>query len=83
MGIYPRGKTWWISYFVGGRQRFESSRSSKKRDAPLRVLKPKDVAELRKERARTNAPFKALATNYGVSVFTAHRLCGKRVESAP
>jgi hypothetical protein len=24
-----------------------------------------------------------LATKYGVSVFTAHRLCGKRVESAP
>jgi integrase len=33
MGIYLRGKTWWISYFVGGRQRFESSRSTKKRDA--------------------------------------------------
>ncbi len=33
MGIYLRGKIWWISYFVGGRQRFESSRSPKKRDA--------------------------------------------------
>jgi integrase len=33
MGIYLRGKTWWINYFVGGRQRFESSRSTKKRDA--------------------------------------------------
>ena len=33
MGIYQRGKTWWITYFVGGRQRFESSRSTRKRDA--------------------------------------------------
>ena len=50
---------------------------------PLRVLKPKDVAEIRKERARTKAPFRTLATKYQISVFTAHRLCGKRVESAP
>lgn len=50
---------------------------------PLRVLKSKDVAELRKERARTKVPFRMLATKYGISVFTAHRLCGKRVESAP
>jgi DNA invertase Pin-like site-specific DNA recombinase len=50
---------------------------------PLRLLKPKDVTELRKERARTKAPFRTLATKYGISVFTAHRLCGKRVESAP
>ena len=33
MGIYQRGKTWWITYFVGGRQKFESSRSTKKSDA--------------------------------------------------
>ena len=33
MGIYQRGKTWWITYFVGGRQRFESARSTRKRDA--------------------------------------------------
>jgi DNA invertase Pin-like site-specific DNA recombinase len=45
---------------------------------PLRVLTRKDVAELRKERARTKAPFRELATKYGISVFTAHRLCGKR-----
>jgi len=42
---------------------------------PLRVLKPKDVAELRRERARTNATFRELASKYGVSVFTAHKLC--------
>jgi DNA invertase Pin-like site-specific DNA recombinase len=45
---------------------------------PLRVLKPTDIAELRKERARTKAPFRTLALKYGISVFTAHRLCAKR-----
>jgi integrase len=33
VGIYRRGKTWWISYTVGGCQRFESTRSTKKLDA--------------------------------------------------
>jgi DNA invertase Pin-like site-specific DNA recombinase len=46
---------------------------------PLRVLKPKDISELRKERARTKATFRALATKYGLSVFTVHKICaGKR-----
>lgn len=45
---------------------------------PLRVLKPKDVAELRKERARTNATFRELAAKYGTSVFTAHRVCVRK-----
>src|SRR5882762_9436427 len=45
MGIYLRGKTWWISYFVGGRQRFESSRSTKKRNA-------RQLLEIRKGAAR-------------------------------
>jgi DNA invertase Pin-like site-specific DNA recombinase len=42
---------------------------------PLRVLKPKDVAELRKERARTKATFRDLAAKYKTMVFTAHKLC--------
>ena len=42
---------------------------------PLRVMKPKDVAELRRERRRTKAPFRSLATKYGISVFTAYKLC--------
>jgi DNA invertase Pin-like site-specific DNA recombinase len=50
---------------------------------PLRVLTAEDITKLRKERARTKAPFRTLATKYQISVFTAHRLCGKRVESAP
>lgn len=44
---------------------------------PLRVLKPKDVAELRKERARTNATFRELATKHGLSVWTVHKLCSR------
>jgi DNA invertase Pin-like site-specific DNA recombinase len=49
---------------------------------PLRVMKPKDVAELRRERIRTKAPFRTLATKYGISVWSAHRLCGRRQRSA-
>lgn len=45
---------------------------------PLRVLTPKDVAELRRERGRTKATFRELATKYGISVFTAYKLCAKR-----
>ena len=44
---------------------------------PLRVLTPKEVAELRKERVRTKASFREIALKYGVSVFTAHSLCKK------
>jgi DNA invertase Pin-like site-specific DNA recombinase len=44
---------------------------------PLRVLKPQDVAELRKERKRTKAPFRTLATKWGLSVWTVHKLCTK------
>jgi integrase len=40
-----RGKTWWINYFFGGRQRFESSRSTKKRDA-------QELLDIRKGNAR-------------------------------
>ena len=45
---------------------------------PLRILKPRDVAELRKERARKKVPFRTLATKYGISVFSAYKLCAKR-----
>lgn len=45
---------------------------------PLRVLQPRDVAELRKDRAQTKAPFRKLAKDFGISVFTAHRLCTTR-----
>jgi DNA invertase Pin-like site-specific DNA recombinase len=44
---------------------------------PLRRLTNEEIAKLRKERSRTKAPFRRLATKYGVSVFTAHALCKK------
>lgn len=44
---------------------------------PLRVLSSKAVGELRKERARTKATFRELATKFGISVFTAHKLCSR------
>jgi DNA invertase Pin-like site-specific DNA recombinase len=42
---------------------------------PLRVLKPKNVAEIRKERARTKTSFRELASRHGISVFTAYKVC--------
>jgi DNA invertase Pin-like site-specific DNA recombinase len=58
----------------------EHARSQGKRlgRPPLRVLTRKDVAELRKERARTKTPFRNLAAKYHVSIFTAHRLCKRK-----
>ena len=57
MGIYLRGSTWWISYFVGGRQRFESSRSTKKRDARQLLEVRKGAArEGRLRLTKSNAP---------------------------
>jgi DNA invertase Pin-like site-specific DNA recombinase len=43
----------------------------------LRVLGPKDVIELRKLRRRYELPFRELAERFGVSVWTAHKLCQK------
>jgi DNA invertase Pin-like site-specific DNA recombinase len=42
---------------------------------PLRVLKPEEVINLRKERIRTKATFREHATKYGTSVFMAHKIC--------
>jgi DNA invertase Pin-like site-specific DNA recombinase len=50
---------------------------------PLRRLTSKEVAELRSERAKRKSPFRTLATKYGISVFTAHKLCGRSRQSAP
>jgi DNA invertase Pin-like site-specific DNA recombinase len=44
---------------------------------PLRTLTVGEIARLRSERTRTQAPFRTLATKYGISVFTAHRLCSR------
>jgi DNA invertase Pin-like site-specific DNA recombinase len=45
---------------------------------PLRTLTAEEITKLRRERARTKAPFRTLAAKYGVSVFTAHKLGTKR-----
>jgi DNA invertase Pin-like site-specific DNA recombinase len=45
---------------------------------PLRVLTAEDITKLRRERTRTKAPFRTLATKYGLSVWTVHKLCGRR-----
>jgi len=42
---------------------------------PLRRLTPEEVMKLRKERVRTKTPFRRLAATYGISIFTAHKLC--------
>ncbi len=58
----------------------EHARSQGKRlgRPPLRVMTRKDVAELRKERKRTNATFRELAAKHRISVFTAHQLCARK-----
>jgi DNA invertase Pin-like site-specific DNA recombinase len=45
---------------------------------PLRKLTRGEVADLRKQRAHGKLPFRILAKNFGVSVWTAHRLCAGR-----
>lgn len=38
-GLYKRGNVWWITYFDAlGHQRFESSKSSNKKDAEKRLV---------------------------------------------
>jgi DNA invertase Pin-like site-specific DNA recombinase len=50
---------------------------------PLRRLTPKEIGQLKSERAKRKSPFRTLATKYGISVFTAHKLCRRSRESAP
>jgi DNA invertase Pin-like site-specific DNA recombinase len=45
---------------------------------PLRKLSTTETRQLRTERARRNVPYRVLAKNFGVSVWTAHRLCAGR-----
>jgi DNA invertase Pin-like site-specific DNA recombinase len=49
---------------------------------PLRQLTDEEVAKLRRERARTKAPFRELARKYHVSVWAAHRICTKHGQSS-
>jgi DNA invertase Pin-like site-specific DNA recombinase len=43
---------------------------------PLRKLTRKEISELKQQRARHMTPFRVLAKDFGVSVWTAHKLCG-------
>jgi DNA invertase Pin-like site-specific DNA recombinase len=42
---------------------------------PLRKLTPAEGRELRRQRIQQRVPFRVLAKKFGVSVWTAHRLC--------
>ena len=44
----------------------------------LSELTPGETAKLKNERKREQVPFRELAKKYGVSVWTAHKLCGRR-----
>ena len=44
----------------------------------LRQLTPSEIAQLKQERKTSQTPYRTLAKKYGVSVFTAHQLCGGR-----
>jgi DNA invertase Pin-like site-specific DNA recombinase len=48
---------------------------------PLRVLTKEEIKKLRKERVLSKTPFRTLAQNWGISVFTAHTLCGRKSAS--
>ena len=45
---------------------------------PLRKLTRKEVADLRRHRTQGKVTFRALAKTFGISVWTAHRLCAGR-----
>src|SRR6266436_6415419 len=44
---------------------------------PLRKLTRVEVAELRRQRTQRGVPFRDLARKFGVSVWTAHRMCAR------
>jgi DNA invertase Pin-like site-specific DNA recombinase len=43
----------------------------------LRKLTNKEIIELRRQRTQGRAPYRILASKFGISVWTAHTLCGK------
>lgn len=45
---------------------------------PLRTLTPAETRELRRQRIHDDVPFRVLAERFGVSVWTAHRMCAGR-----
>jgi len=49
---------------------------------PLRKLTKQEIARLRADRVQGKVTFRALAQKFGVSVWTAHKLCSRRKEPA-
>jgi DNA invertase Pin-like site-specific DNA recombinase len=47
----------------------------------LRELSPDAISKLSNERKRQHVPFRELAKKYGVSVWTAHKICSRKVVS--
>ncbi len=68
----------WERSLIGERVRagLQHARSQGKRlgRPPLRVLKSKDVAKMRKERELTGKSYRTLAADYGTSTWQVHRL---------
>lgn len=44
----------------------------------LRQLTATEISQLKNDRKQRQVPYRKLAKKYGVSVFTAHQLCGRR-----
>jgi putative DNA-invertase from lambdoid prophage Rac len=44
---------------------------------PSLKLTPTEAASLRRQRVRAKVPFRTLAKDFGISVWTAHRLCAE------
>src|SRR5450755_4373148 len=49
---------------------------------PLRSLSRNEIKELKRQRILRKTPFRALAKGFGISVWTAHKLCGNCRTSA-
>jgi DNA invertase Pin-like site-specific DNA recombinase len=50
---------------------------------PLRILSRRQISELKQQRALRKTPFRTLAANFGVSIWTAHKLCRHRRAKNP
>jgi DNA invertase Pin-like site-specific DNA recombinase len=72
----------WERSLIGERVRagLQHARSQGKRlgRPPRRVLTRQEITRLRRERALSKTPFRQLAQKWGLSVFTAHTLCGRK-----
>jgi putative DNA-invertase from lambdoid prophage Rac len=67
------------------RSGIEQARKNGKRlgRPPLRTLTLSEVRELRKQRREKNVSYRELASIFGISVWSAHRLCRNKKKGAP